>query len=98
MTKTVNMRIPMMKKRLMDTKPSVSSERLLLATEAYKKYAGEAIMQFRAHIFAYVLDHMSVIIRDGELLVGSTNKRVRSASIFPGILDSGWHRKIQMEN
>lgn len=83
MADLLNFRVNMMKRRLLDTRPSVSSERLLLATEAYKKYAGEAIPLFRAHVFAYVLDHMTVVIRDGELLVGSTNKRVRSASIFP---------------
>ena len=72
-----------MRKALLEVKPSLSSERLLLATEAYKKYAGEDIMQFRAHVFAYVLDHCSVVIREGELIVGSTNRLPRSASIFP---------------
>ena len=76
-------RIESLKKQLQDTKPSLSSERLLLATDAYKKYSGEAVPVFRAHVFAYVLDRMSVVIRDGELLVGSTNKRARCASIFP---------------
>lgn len=76
-------RIEMMRERLLKTKPSISSERLLLVTEAYKKYAGEATPIFRAHIFSYILEHMSVVIREGELLAGSTNKRVRSASIFP---------------
>ncbi|MCD8123338.1 MAG: pyruvate formate-lyase [Clostridiales bacterium] len=83
MNHVLNFRIEKMKKRLLETKPSVSSERLRLATEAYQKYAGEAIPLFRAHVFAYVLDHMTVVIREGELLVGSCNKRVRSASIFP---------------
>ena len=36
-------RVAMMKKRLLGTKPSISAERMLLATEAYQKYAGEAV-------------------------------------------------------
>ena len=87
-------RISQMRSRLLNTRPSLSSERLLLATEAYKKHAGENIMTFRAHVFSEVLDHISVVIRDGELLVGATNKKARCASIFPEytgqwLLDNG---------
>lgn len=76
-------RIAALKGQMLAVKPSISPERLLLATEAYKKYAGEPIMLFRAHVFEYVLEHMSVVIRGGELLVGSANRRPRCASIFP---------------
>lgn len=76
-------RVEMMKKRMLATKPSISAERMLLATEAYKKYAGEAVPIFRAKVFAYVLEHMSVVIGDGELIVGNQNKRFRCASLFP---------------
>ena len=76
-------RIAMMKKRLLGTKPSISAERMLLATEAHQKFAGDAVPIFRAKIFAYVLEHMSVVIGDGELIVGSQNKRFRCASLFP---------------
>ena len=76
-------RIQMMKKRLLSTKPSISSERMKLATEAYQKFAGEATPIFRAKVFAYVLEHMSVVIGDGELIVGNQNKRFRCASLFP---------------
>lgn len=76
-------RITRMKQRLLDTRPSISAERMLLATRAYQKYAGEATPIFRAKVFAYVLDHMSVVIGNGELIVGNQNKRFRCASIFP---------------
>ena len=76
-------RIAMMKNRLLKTKPSISAERMILTTEAYKLYAGEAIPIFRAKVFAYVLRNMSVVIGDGELIVGNQNKRFRCASIFP---------------
>lgn len=76
-------RIATMREKLINTRPSLTSERLLLATEAYQKYAGEAVMIFRAHVFAYVLEHMTVVIRPEDLLAGSTNKTPRGASIFP---------------
>ena len=76
-------RIIRMKQRLLGTRPSISAERMLLATRAYQKYAGEETRIFRAKVFAYVLDHMSVVIGGGELIVGNQNKRVRCASIFP---------------
>ena len=49
---------------------AISVERLVLAPEAYKKYAGEHIWIFRDHVLAYVLDNKAVVIRDGELLLG----------------------------
>ena len=76
-------RIIRMKQRLLSTRPSISAERMLLATRAYQKYAGEETQIFRAKVFAYVLDHMSVVIGGGELIVGNQNKRFRCASIFP---------------
>ena len=60
-------RIRSMRERVLTARPSLSPERLLLVTEAYKEFAGEAAPVFRARVFAYVLDHMKVVIRDGEL-------------------------------
>lgn len=62
---------------------AISVERLVLATEAYKKYAGEPIWIFRAHVLAYVLDNKAVVIRDGELLLGNATEKLRAALIFP---------------
>lgn len=90
-------RIKKMKEKMQNTRPSISPERLRLVTEAYKEHAGEAIPVFRANVFAHVLDHMDIVIRDEELLIGSTNKRMRCASIFPEytgqwLLDGGLDR------
>lgn len=72
-----------LKEQFLSVKPSVSSERIVLATEACKKYAGEPIYLFRAHVFEYVLDHKAIIIRDGELLVGTLTEQIRAACVFP---------------
>lgn len=79
----MNERIAKLKKELLGVKPGLSAERVLLATEAYKKYAGEPIYLFRAHVLEYVLDRKAVVIRDGELLAGSLSEKLRSAAIFP---------------
>lgn len=79
----MNDRVSFLQKQFYDHHPAISAERLVLATEAYQKYAGEAVPIFRAHVFAYVLDHKAIIIREGELLVGTLNEQVRAANVFP---------------
>ena len=76
-------RIAKLKNVLLNAKPSLSAERIVLATEAYQKYAGEPIYLHRAHVFEYVLDHKQIVIRDGELLAGSMTELVRAAAVFP---------------
>ena len=79
----MNQRIRKLREMQRGAKPAISAERLLLATEAYKKYAGEPIWIFRAHILEYVLDHKKIVIRDGELLLGSATEKIRAGLIFP---------------
>ncbi len=58
----LNQRIQRMKKKYLETRPNITSERMRLATSAYQKYAGDAIPIFRAKVLAYVLDHMTILI------------------------------------
>ncbi len=76
-------RIEQLKKMQRAEKAAISIERLLLATEAYKKYAGEPIWIFRAHVLAYVLDRKKIVLREGELLLGSASEKIRAGLIFP---------------
>lgn len=76
-------RMAMLREAQRAAKPAISAERLLLATEAYKKYAGEPVWIFRAHILEYVLDHKAIVVRDGELLLGSATEKIRAGLIFP---------------
>ena len=79
----MNERITALKKELLNVKPGLSAERVVFATEAYQKYAGEPIYLHRAHVLEYVLDHKAIVIRDGELLVGSLTEKLRAAAVFP---------------
>ena len=79
----MNERIAMLRKRLQDAKPGLSAERVVLATEAYQKYAGEPIYLHRAHVFEHVMDNKAVVVREGDLLVGTLTEQVRAAILFP---------------
>ncbi len=76
-------RIAQLRENQRAAKPAISAERLLLATKAYKKYAGEPVWLFRAHILEYVLDRKAIVIRVGELLLGSATEKIRAGLIFP---------------
>lgn len=43
-------RVKKMKEKYFDTIPQITAERLVLQTEAYKKYAGDAVPIFRAKV------------------------------------------------
>lgn len=80
-----------LKRAMLDAKPCVSAERLVLATEAYQKYAGLPIPVFRAKVLEYVLTHKKVEIRRDEMIVGDQADRQRCAPLFPEYQSSnGW--------
>jgi len=68
---------------LLDTTPSICSERARIFTDAMKASEGKPIVLRRASAFAQVLGEMSTYIRDGELLVGNQGRRPRAAPVFP---------------
>lgn len=77
-------RIAKMREEVVHAKPILCSERGLLITESYKQTESEHIMFRRAKAFKHILDNMTQLIFDGELIVGNhgSNGR-RSAPIFP---------------
>ncbi len=86
----LNERLQRMKTRYFDTRPNLTPERLRLATEAYQKYAGEAVPIFRAKVLAYVLDNMTILINDDELIVGTPTSTYRGANLFPEYTSTKW--------
>ena len=63
--------------------PEIESARAILLTESYKATEGEPIMMRRAKAFAHILDNIPIIIRDGELVVGSTTIAPRGCQTYP---------------
>ena len=83
-------RIEQLKQKLMEAQPCVTAERLRLATEGYREYAGEPMLLARAKTLAYVLRHMTISIAPGELLVGSHSDKPHCAPIYPEYLSADW--------
>lgn len=86
----LNERLRRMREKYFDTIPVITSERLVLATLAHQKFAGEAIPIFRAKIVRYVLENMTTLIMDDELIVGTPTNEYRGANLFPEYTSSKW--------
>lgn len=79
----LNERLARMRSKLMNSRPCITAERLVLATEAYQKFAGDAIPVFRAEVVNYIMEHMTTLIMDDELIVGTPTNRYRGANLHP---------------
>lgn len=76
-------RIPKLVENLYAKMPEIESARAILLTESYKETEGEPIIMRRAKAFAHILDHLPIIIREGELIVGSTTLAPRGCQTYP---------------
>lgn len=65
--------------------PQICIERGLLWTESYKETESDPPVIRRAKALAKVLNEMSVIIDEGELIVGRTTSKPRGAMLIPEV-------------
>ncbi|MHA2159483.1 MAG: glycyl radical protein, partial [Candidatus Thorarchaeota archaeon] len=72
-----------MKQRMLESEPTISSERAVLFTEHVKEHWSEPVMTRNAGGFAHVLDNMTIRIEPEELIVGNMGPTPRSCQIFP---------------
>ena len=79
----LNERLTRMRNKLWNSRPSITAERLVLETEAYKKYAGDAIPVFRAEVVRYIMERMTTLINEDELIVGTATNKYRGANLHP---------------
>lgn len=79
----LNERLTRMREKLFNSKPSITAERLLLQTEAYKKYAGDAVPLFRAKVIKHIMENMTTLIMPDELIVGTPTNCYRGANLHP---------------
>ena len=70
--------------------PVIESARAKLITESYKETEGEPIITRRAKAFAHILHNIPIIIRDNELIVGSSTIAPRIVLLISH-LDHGFH-------
>ncbi|MEA4914935.1 MAG: glycyl radical protein [Christensenella sp.] len=69
--------------RLLDTQPTVDTQRALLTTESYRAHEQDQVVLRRAYMLDNVLRNMSIYIDPDALLVGNQASSDRSAPIFP---------------
>ncbi len=76
-------RIPKLVDALFKKMPRIEADRAVLLTESYKATEGEPIITRRAKAFGHILEHIPIIIRDNELIVGSATQAPRGCQVFP---------------
>lgn len=63
--------------------PVIESARARLLTESYQATEGQPVITRRAEAFAHILRHIPIIIREEELVVGSSTLSPRGCQTFP---------------
>lgn len=76
-------RIPKLVEALYAHMPVIESARAKLITESYKATEGQPTITRRAEAFAHILRNVPIIIRDNELIVGSSTIAPRGCQTFP---------------
>jgi len=80
----MNERIQKLREQSVSTVPTISIERAVLMTEAYQKYQGKvSIPVLRALSFKHLCENKTVVILDGELIVGERGPKPQSAPTYP---------------
>jgi len=80
----MNERIQKLRKQSLVTEPSLSIERAMLMTEAYQMYQGKvSIPVLRALSFKHVMEHKTIVINEGELIVGERGQKPQAAPTYP---------------
>lgn len=76
-------RIQRMREKYFRSRPCITAERLVLQTEAYKRFAGDAAPVFRAEVVNYIMENMTTLIMEDELIVGTPTNKYRGANLHP---------------
>ena len=83
------LRTKLLKERYLKEKLTICPERAIFYTESMKETEGQPIVIRRAKAFKHVLQNITSVIGEGELIVGSQTRYVRGAPLFPE-LASRW--------
>ena len=80
----MNQRIQQQRQASVSAIPTLSMERAVLETEAYKLYEGKvSIPMLRALTFKYIVEHKEICINDYELFVGERGPQPHAAPTYP---------------
>ena len=76
-------RIPKLVHDLYEKMPEIETARAVLLTESYRQTENQPMVLRRALAFAHVLENNPIIIRDEELIVGSSTLAPRGCQTYP---------------
>jgi pyruvate formate-lyase/glycerol dehydratase family glycyl radical enzyme len=77
-------RVTALRKQSLDARPAISSERAELMTEFYRQDLGSVSAPVRrALAFQYLMDHKTICLNEGELIVGEKGPAPKAAPTYP---------------
>ncbi len=76
-------RIPKLVEHLYAKMPEIESARAVLITQSYKQTEHEPMVIRRSKAFRHILEHIPIVIRELELIVGSTTIAPRGCQTYP---------------
>ncbi|MFI5096624.1 MAG: trans-4-hydroxy-L-proline dehydratase [Candidatus Acidiferrales bacterium] len=79
----MNERVARLRQESLDLKPWLSIERAVLITDFYEQSVETSVPLRRALAFQYVMEHKSLFIGEGELIVGERGPSPKGTPSFP---------------
>lgn len=76
-------RIPQLIADLYENMPVIEADRAELVTESYKATENLPIIKRRSAAFRHILENIPIVIRPGELIVGSNSVAPRGCQMYP---------------
>ncbi len=79
----MNARVAALRQQSLDTEPWLSTERAELLTAYFRTAEPASVPVQRARAFAYILEHKTIHIGDGELIVGERGPSPKGTPTYP---------------
>ena len=76
-------RIQKLVNELYEKMPEIETSRGVLVTESYQATENLPVIKRRSAAFSHILNNIPIVIRDGELIVGSATVSPRGTQVFP---------------
>jgi len=81
---TMSQRVARLRQQSLDARPTISTERAELMTEFYRQDLGLVSAPVRrALAFQYLMEHKTICINDGELIVGEKGPAPKATPTYP---------------
>ena len=79
----MNQRIECLRKQSITSVPEIFGERAVLITESYQQADGASAPMRRAQALNHLLQHMTIVIGEDELIVGEKAQAYRGSPLYP---------------